>query len=218
MASDKTVWVEIFKYPITIFSILVSLIIGTYLLGIKWGSVSEISKDGIKFTQEAKGELTDLSSKLNGALAAIEELKKHIPSAQANSSQILSAVSEAEQTVSDQTAQLSKLQPNSNGSSSQTGYIFIGNYKGEWRAVKLAALDTGQPISLPPQQLQPGTSYEVLDNMVVRDSLPSNDGSHYKHHRSLGTIPRGTKVRLASAPVSIDRKFAIQYWAKVEIQ
>lgn len=217
MAETQGSWVELLKYPVAIFSVLIALIIGRHALGISFGAVSEISADGVKFSQEAKGELTDLASKLNGALAAIEELKKHPQFAQDGSTGIEAAVTEAAQTVSDQTAQFSRLPQDTNGGASPQGYIWIGNYRNGWSAVKLASLETGQAITAVPQRLQPGTVYQVLGNMVVRDGLPADDASYYQGRRSLGTVPRGTRVRLVGAPVGIDRGFAVQYWAQVEL-
>ena len=217
VSEKKEVFIELLKFPILVFSILAALTIGRYSLGLTFGPISEISKDGVKFSQEAKGELTDLASRLNGALAAIDELKKITPDAQTNLSKIQAAVVEAEQTVSEQSAQLSTLAVSANDGNSRQGYIFIGNYSGSWSSVKLASTQTGQPITIHPDQLLPGTSYKVLGNMVVRDGLPANDVSYYRGRKSLGTIPLGTEVRVLSRPTGIDREFAVQYWVKVEV-
>lgn len=201
---------NLLKYPLTVFSILLALIIATYTIGIKFGVVSEINSGGIKFVTDTKSEISELSSKLNAALTAIEQLKSQVPSAQTPTAQ--AAVVDAAQTVPDQSAQFSKI-----SNASRQGYIFIGNYDNGWSSVKLGALDNGQPIKISPEELKPGTTYQVLGNMVVRDGLPENDSQYYQARSSIGTVPRGSKIRLVNTPVGIDRKFATQYWAPVEI-
>ncbi|MCE0915664.1 hypothetical protein [Pseudomonas sp. NMI760_13] len=210
MNNERVNLTELLKYPLTVFSILLALIVATHTLGIKFGVVSELSVEGIKFTQETKSEVSDLASKLNAALTAIEELKARTPSAQTPIVQ--AAIAEAAQTVSDQSAQFSRISPGS-----RQGYIFIGNYDNAWSALKLGALETGQPIVIAPGNLKAGTTYQVLGNMVVRDGLPANDSQYYQGRASLGTVPRGSKVRLISTPVGIHREFATQYWAQIEI-
>jgi hypothetical protein len=217
MAEEKITAVELLKYPVTVFSILLALIIAKFTLGISFGAVAEVGPGGVKFAQDAKAEIADLAGKLNGAVVAIEELKKQSET-RAPSAQSQTAVFEATQTVSDQTAQLAKLSSDQPaGTSKQKGYIWIGDYKNGWNRVKLGAVDTGQPIAGSPEKLLPGTEYSVLGNMVVRDGLPSNDADYFGGRKSLGVIPRGTKVRLVKAPVLIDREYVVQYWAEVEL-
>lgn len=209
--------VELLKYPLTILSLLIALIVAKYTLGVSFGAVTEVSLEGVKFTQDAKGEIADLAGKLNGALAAIEELKKQAGSKETFSPRAQSEIFAATQTVSDQTAQLAKLSSvQAAGSPKQKGLIWIGDYKNGWSRVLLSAIDTGKQIVVPPDKLLSGTEYSVLGNMVVRDGLPSNDADYFRGRKSLGVIPRGTKVRLVRAPAAIDRGFAVQYWAEVE--
>ncbi|WP_432723978.1 hypothetical protein R0381_000682 [Jeongeupia wiesaeckerbachi] len=218
MALDRSAVIELLKYPVTIFSILLALIAGKYALGISFGPVAEISPSGVKFTQEAKGEITELASKLNGALVAIEELKKHSPAGDTQSAQAKSTVFQAAQTVSDQTAQLATLStPLVPDAPKQRGFIWIGDYQSQWNKPMLAPLGTGQPVSVPPEQLGAGTEYLTLGNMVVRDGLPSNDADYFRARKSLGVVPRGTKVRLIRPPTAINREYAVQYWAEIEL-
>jgi hypothetical protein len=218
MAEEKSSGVELLKYPVTVFSILLALIIAKYTLGISFGVVAEVGPGGVKFAQDAKAEIADIAGKLNGAIVAIEELKKQSGSKEVASSRVQTAIFAATQTVSDQTAQLAKLSSDQPvGSSKQKGFIWIGDYKNGWTNVKLGAVDTGQPITASPETLLSGTEYSILGNMVVRDGLPSNDSDYFRGRKSLGVIPRGTKVRLVRAPVPIDREFAVQYWAEVEL-
>ncbi len=215
MAEQQSM-VDLLKYPVTVFAILIAVIIAKFALGITFGSVTEITGEGIKFSQDAKGELTDLASKLNGALAAIDELKKQAPAAEANP-QARVAEFTASQTVPDQSAQIASIASPATSASARQGYIWIGNYKGGWNPTMLAALATGQPITAAPDTLVSGAEYKVLGNIVVRDGLPGNDAAYYQGHKSLGSIPRGTTIRLVTPPTGLDRQFAVQYWAKVEL-
>ena len=217
MADEQSKMVELLKYPALVFSILVALIIAKYALGITFGPVTEVSKDGVKFGQAEKGELAAIASRLNGAIAEIEELRRHLPAARSSSPQAQSTVFEAAQTVSDQTAQIASISSNPSNTSVQQGYIWIGNYKDRWTPAKLGIPGTGQAVTVAPSQLAPGTEYQVLGNMVVRDGLPNNDATYFEGRKSLGTIPRGTKIRLVEQPMAIDRQFATQYWVKVEL-
>ena len=217
MAEEQSKLVELLKYPLVVFSVLVALIIAKYTLEISFGAVSEISKDGIKFSQEQKGELANLASKLNGAIAEIEQLKKNAPVAQTSSAQAQATVFQAAQTVSDQTAQLANIAAKSPTSTFQQGWIWIGNYKDGWNPTTLSVPNTGQPVAVAPAQLTPGAEYQITGNMVVRDGLPENDAKYYEARKSLGTLPRGTRVRLVAAPTGVERQFAVQYWAKIEL-
>jgi hypothetical protein len=218
MAEESSSVAGLLRYPVTVFSILIALIIAKYALGLSFGAVATVGPGGVTFVQDAKAEIADLAGRLNGALAAIEELRKQTAPAGGSSAQAKTAIFAATQTVSDQTAQLAKLtsdQPS--GAVKQKGFIWIGDYKNGWNSVKLGNTATGQAVTDPPQKLLPGTEYSVLGNMVVRDGLPSNDADYFRSRKSLGVVPRGTRVRLVRAPVPIDREFAVQYWAEVEV-
>jgi hypothetical protein len=163
-------------------------------------------------------EITDLSSRLNGALAAIEELRKTLPAPEVRSAEARATVFEASQTVSDQTARLASLAKGpASEAGANSGYIWIGDFRQAWSRVKLGDADQGKAIATPPADLLPGTEFKVLGNMVVRDGLPSNDTQYFQGRKSLGTLPRGTKVRLVEKPVPIDRGGLVQVWAKVEL-
>jgi hypothetical protein len=97
------------------------------------------------------------------------------------------------------------------------GYIWIGNYNQTWTSPQLAQPETGKPMSVSPNQFKTGEEYIVLGNLVVRDGLPANDESYYRGRKSLGVIPQGTRIRLINGPVPIDRQFAVQYWAEVQV-
>lgn len=222
MSDDKkstTPWVELLKYPITIFSLLLALVVAKSMLGLQFGQITEIGPGGLKFAQQASAEIADLAGKLNGALAEIEAIKRASPEARVNSEQGRKEVFAASQTVSDQTAALANLAREQAPSAApvRRGYIWIGDFNnGNWGKTMLGAGPRDEPVKDPPQNLALSAGYTTLGNMVVRDGLPSNDADYFRARASLGVIPRGTSVRLVNAPVAIDRQYAVQYWAQIE--
>jgi hypothetical protein len=216
MAEESSKAVTLLKYPTTVFSVLIALIVARFALGIDFDRLTSVGPGGVTFSPAAKGEITELASGLRGALKAIEELKKQAAPNVTTSPQAQTAIFEATQTVSDQTAQVAKLTSDQGEGGKPKGFIWIGNYKGGWSRAQLKNPTTGQPITEAPERLRPGTEYELLGNMVVRDGLPSNDADYFRSRKSLGVLPRGTKVRLVTPPTRIDREFAVQYWAEVE--
>lgn len=221
MADEKSTLIDLAKYPIAVLSIFLALVGAKYILGIPFDSVSEITKDGIKFTQDAKGEIAALSSRLNAATKSIEEIKKQIP-AQSLSPEARSAVFEASQTVPDQTAQIATVGGNTEGGKAGiSGYIWIGDYNkasSSWQRVKLVSPTTNAPLSNAPSSVTRGTLFTVSGNMVLRDGLPRNDAEYFQGRKSLGVLPTGTRIMISSDPVGIDREFAVQYWARVTVQ
>jgi hypothetical protein len=219
MAEEKLSLVELAKYPIAVLSIFLALVGAKYVLDIPFGSVSEITKDGVKFTQDAKGEIASLSAQLNGAMKAIEEIKSQLPT-NSLSTEAKSEIFEASQTVPDQTAQLTTVKRGVTGGE-LTGYIWIGDYNktaSSWQRIKLVSPTTNAPLASAPATVAPGTVFAVSGNMVLRDGLPQNDGAYFQGRKSLGVLPTGTRVKVLSAPVGIDREFAVQYWLQVMAQ
>ncbi|GGC64330.1 hypothetical protein [Undibacterium terreum] len=219
MADDnKTALIELLKYPVTVFSILIALLIAHQFLGLNFGNVTELSASGIKFTQDAKGEITSLASQLNSATAAIQDLQKRLPAGDAPTPQAKAQIFEASQTVSNQTAQIAKLTNDAPGDTQKThGYMWIGDYKNGWSRIKLSAVDSNEPVSVSPDKLSAGNEFKVLGNMVVRDGLPSNDADYYTAKKSLGIVPVGSKIRFLGQPKGIDREFAVQYWVEIVV-
>lgn len=212
-------WVELLKYPITIFSVLLALAAAKSMLGIQFGQITEFGPGGVKFAREASAEIADLASGLNGALAEIEALKKASPNTQANTDQGRKEVHAATQTVSDQTAALANVAREQAPSALEVrkGYIWIGDFSnGTWGKTMLGSGPSDTPVKGPPQNLALSAAYTTLGNMVVRDGLPSNDAEYFRARASLGVIPRGASIRLVNAPVAIDRQYAVQYWAQIE--
>ncbi|WP_428380930.1 hypothetical protein [Nevskia ramosa] len=221
MAAEKAAWIEISKYPVAVMSIFLALVGAKFILGIPFGSVSEITKDGIKFTQDAKGELASLGAQLNAATKSIEEIKAQL-STKPLSSESKSAIFEASQTVSDQTAQIATVSSSGDSRDTKTsGYIWIGDYNkvsATWQRVKLVSATTNAALVSAPSSVSPGTVFTVSGNMVLRDGLPRNDSTYFQGQKSLGVLPVGTRIKILSAPVGIDREFAVQYWAQVVAQ
>lgn len=216
--NPQAAWVELFKYPVTILSLLLALVVAKSLLGIQFGQVTELGPGGIKFAQEARAEIADIASKLNGALAEIEALKKAAPAAQTASPQTQKEVFAATQTVSDQTAQLANVAREiaPNGPVTRKGYIWIGDYKNSWGRVMLGTGENDTPVKARPEDLPLSATYTALGNLVVRDGLPSNDAEYFRARSSLGVVPKGTSLKLVGTPVAIDREYAVQYWAQIE--
>jgi len=225
MADKPSLLVDLFKYPVLVFSIFLALVFSKHFLGIDFRLVTEMGPSGIRFakqTQGTIGALTELESKIKQVVFEIELLKK--PRDQEATAAIVSPAEKSKlfsvaQTVSDQTADLTKILTEGDAKAllGLRGYIWIGNYKDQWKLPKLASLDSGQLITIPPSQIELGTEYKVLGNMVLRDGLPQNDLKYFRAKRNLGVIPRGTRVRIVTIPTGIDRKFAIQYWVEVEV-
>jgi hypothetical protein len=220
MANEKPTWIEIAKNPVTVLSIFLALVGAKFILGIPFGSVSEITKDGMKFTRDAKGEIAALSSQLNAATQSIEEIKKQISStSKPLSFEAKSEIFKASQTVSDQTAQIATVGTNNeSGKAELIGFIWIGDYNKVWQRIQLVSPVTNAPLKEAPTRIAPSAVFTVSGNMVLRDGLPKNDDEYFRGRKSIGVIPTGTRIKILSIPVGIDREFAVQYWAKVEIQ
>ena len=215
--TSNAAWIDLARWPVAVLSVLLALIAGKHLLGIGFGNIAEISAEGVKFEKAAGKEIAELSSKLNGALEAIEQLKSAQPSRVENAAS-RAAVVEASQTVSDQAAKLADVSGADKRNAIVRGYIWIGDFNGnDWQRIKLGWGDTGRPVDKPPAALQPGTEFRLLANMVVRDGQPPNDANYFNARRNLGVAPTGSRVRLVRAPVLVDREFAKQYWAEVDV-
>jgi hypothetical protein len=214
---EQRTWIELLKYPIIILTVLLAAIAARYTLGIEFGRVTEISKEGIKFEQAAGVEIVDLASKVSSLTITVDELRKNSPANQTLSPQAETDIFEAAQTVSDPTAKLASGLTNAAFEKSR-GFIWIGDYKDGWSKTTIASPGSAQPVSIPPDKLLPGTEYQMRCNVVVRAALPPNDAKYYRspESRGIGVIPTGAKIRLVKQPQGIDRKYAVQYWAEVE--
>lgn len=215
MSLDKPTIVELAKYPIIVLSIFLALVGAKYLLGIPLESLTEITAQGVKFNANAKGEISNLSAQLNGALQSIEELKTALKAPL--SAEAESAIFEASQTVTAQMAELTNVNNLSRGSES-SGFIWIGDYNttnSTWGRVKLLSVLTNRVIELKPNEIVSGMDFILSGNMVLREGLPKDDDRYYKDQRSLGVLPSGSRVKVVSTPVGIQRNSVNQYWMEV---
>ena len=209
-------FIELAKYPVTVFSILIAVIVAKFVLGISFGQISEVSANGVKFVEASSQQIAELDSRLKGVEVAVMEIRNSVPRS-ANQRAGDARIAEATQTVSEQSARLAKLGATIAATPTKLkGFIWVGDYNTKWERVRLGEVDTSQPITSPPDKLQAGSDYVVLGNIFVRDALPSNDKNYFHARTNLGIIATGTKVRLLSPPKGIDRGFAIQYWAQIE--
>lgn len=221
MNQNGSTAVELLKYPLLVFSILFALIVARRFLGLEFGAVTEVTTGGVKFAEKSRATfdaLTTLEVKVNQALVQLAELQKSSSVMRVESPTVKASTFEAAQAVSDQTARVEQIDatdPSQKGKIK--GYVWIGNFRDKWDRPKLARIDTGQPVTEPPKTLTPGTEYIALGNLVVRDGLPANDEAYFSGRRSVGVVPRGARVRLTSPPTAIDREYAIQCWAEVEV-
>jgi len=66
--------VDLLKYPLLVFSMLLALVAAKLFLGLEFGAVTEVSTGGVKFAEKSRATfdaLTDLEVKVNQALVAI---------------------------------------------------------------------------------------------------------------------------------------------------
>jgi hypothetical protein len=214
--------VELLKYPVLVLSILVALVALKFILGFEFGFVTEVSTQGIKFAEQSQATLEALAQlevRVSESEVRIGAVEENLQAPAAEVKRVESKVDMAAQRVSDATAKIAHLRTATPHikEAPLRGYIWIGNYDTAWDSPRLARLDNGQPIEMPPKQIQPETRYRVLDNLIVRDGLPPNDAEYYRARENLGVIPRGGIVSITKEPKGIDREFAVQYWAEVEL-
>ena len=223
MPEKHTPQVELLKYPVLVFSVVIALVILKHFLGLEFGVVTEVGTQGVKFAEQSQATLealADLEARVNESLVRLQAVESQLQTPAEETKRVESAAFLAAQSVSDATAAIARLQEAavSDRAEKLRGYIWIGNYGRKWEPTKLGHLDTGQPITLPPEQIAPGTTYKVLGNMVLREGLPANDKEYFRGQASLGVVPRGSTVSIGKKPVGIDREFAIQYWAEIEVR
>lgn len=223
MAGNNNPYIELLKYPIAVFAVLIALIIARFALNITFGPVTKVSTGGVEFTQASTAKLGDLEGKVNGLAMELEAMKNASSASTVKSTRhadrsLEARIFEATQTVSDQTAQLATLGARIFPSKArQTGFIWIGDYIDKWDPAKLGSTGTDEPVTSAPDELQTGIEYEVLDNMVIREHSPKGNQGYLVSPISSGILPRGSLVRLLQKPVRSDTVSAVQYWAKVEV-
>jgi hypothetical protein len=224
MDEKTSTWIDLVKYPVLVLTILICAIIAKYALKLEFGVVTELGTTGVKFAEKSRetgAALADLSGKISAISVELDQIKKQMQTQSPHLVMNDDAAFDAAQTVPDQIAKTAMALPipregNAKIESAPKGCIWIGNYKDGWKINKLADSKSGQPITIPPEAIQPGSVFMVMGNMVVREGMPENNPSYFKGKASIGVLSRGTLVRIISAPKAIDRQFTIQYWAEVE--
>ncbi len=218
MENKHAYFIEIFKYPILVFSIVLAVLILKVSLGLEFGVVTELSTSGLKFSEQsnqaALKAISELELKLGELSLKVEALEEggHPESAMVQNNFT------ATQEVSDSTAAIARLTAGTQDSKPTvlTGYMFIGNYTKDWDKTTIGRLDTGYGNTTPPAEMRQGMQYRVLGNMVIRDGLPPNTDEYYRARANIGVVPRNSLVTLLDNPEAVKRDSVVQYWAKVE--
>ena len=217
-----------FKYPIMMISIVLGLILIECSLDIDFSEITDritkIGPQGIELDHETRKHTSVAVSELERGLkeltARMEALEKKADTVQVLRSPKL--VSAEFDEVSDAVSQLSMSQSKSTKTVlvGRKGYIFIGIHNstdGKWKRAILHHQYSNKPVTSAPNQLPVGGGFLVGTNMVLRDGLPPNDNQYFRSIKNIGVIPRGTLVALLDQPEGIDRGFAVEYWAPVEV-
>ena len=205
-----------------VFSLLAAVVVARFALGIEFGNVTEISTQGLKFAeanQALSKTVTDLETRLNAMQQQIKALEKRNNVDLGYNEAVQQDVFYAEQTVSDVTANASRLAAQTTSQEEEVlqGYIWIGDWGGrEWSKVQLASMDSRQPITISPAQMVAGTQYISLGNLVVRAERPRNDEINFKGAETNGVIPRGSTLEIIT-PENFDPDKSQQFWAEVRL-
>ena len=221
--------VELFKYPIVVFSILVALLLAQKFLGVRFGAVASIGPDGVSFVAHAdtiNARVLQLTSQLADTRAALERIQ-HTSELGADSAKALGSAIEKQsfdslQTVSDAQAKLSRAIGSDDNRpllAGQDGWIWIGNYNPatkRWERPKIRPL-AGTPLPASPEEIDHDDEFLVSGNMVVRGGLPKNTLDYFLEQPSLGAIKRDTRVQALGKPEAVQRPYARQYWLKVHV-
>lgn len=222
MEGNKSGYVELLKYPVLVLSILLALIAMKFTLGLEFGMLTEFSTSGLKFSEKSNQAtleaITELEARIEDLSARLESVEAGDEAAPALSGTEKSKAFSKTQSVSDATANIARLTAAASDDAIPrlTGWMWIGDFNGKWSKTSLVNLGTGQPITITPSEMQAGTEYRVLGNMVVREGLPPNNAEYYRAQKSLGVVPRGSIVRILKQPVGVNREFAVQYWVQIE--
>ena len=219
---NLALYIELIKYPVLVFSLLAAVVVARFALGIEFGNVTEISTQGLKFAeanQALSKTVTDLETRLNAMQEQIKALEKSNNVDLSYNETVQQDVFYAEQTVSDVTANASRLAAQTTSQEEEVlqGYIWIGDWgEGKWSKVQLASMDSRQPITIPPEQMVAGTQYISLGNLVVRAEWPRNDEINFKGAETNGVIPRGSTLEIIT-PQDFDLDTSQQFWAEVRL-
>lgn len=231
-------WNGLIKYPAIAISAVIFMWLTEVLVGIDFSAITKIGTDGIEFEKQQEKNIEVVSlfddriSKIEGVLGLVKSDSSNTKLAMAiNESE---AAMENLATSSDAIAELSFKTTVDEGVkhtylSDKEGYIWIGN-KTNFKVG--ASRNSTAKVTAPKlnqlggakimgenyfEQLQEGSTYELGDNMVLRELQPTNDKDYFFNKGNLGVIPRGTKVMLLGKPIAINRGDVVQYWAKIKV-
>lgn len=213
-------WVDLFKFPLTIFVALVTLVIAGLILGIKPSSF-KYGELSVEFEKDLKKEI--LLTNLNLQEAFREETATE--AAIVDSTENLEEeppppdlIAERRQnTVSDNVAQFSIVETEQGPESifkHVTGYIYIGSFNKEINEY------TNLKIEIPHgdmRLIRPGEVFLVNDNLVIRQHSPVENVNYFKGEKKVGLASRGSEVRILSRPEARDFGDYKEFWVKVEL-
>lgn len=226
MEQQKNLWLQLLQYPILILSIILGMALISFLFQIDFSRLSKVGPEGIEFYEERErdisGAFSELETRTNDLAAKVAFLESRLAEADQDSLRRREIEHfEATQTTSIKTAQLSRL-PSANRElllTGQTGYIWIGDWgKGlkNWQRLTIVTPD-GEDVLLSPDEILPGMQFRIRGNMVLRDGRPDEGAQYYRSRKSLGTIPKGSKVLALESPLKYDRKITTQCWMQIEV-
>jgi len=220
--SEGGSYLELLRYPVIVASVLAGVIVANWFLALDLSRITEVGPSGIKLQEtreEASVAISELEARLDETAARVSAVEEQIEaSGGVARKKMVSEVSES----SDAVASLSRAINDREGTllEGREGYIWIGNYKAAthgWDRQNLLQVDSRLPVERPPSQLAKGSQFRLAINTVLRDGLPPNDEEYFRARKNLGVVPRGTLLTLLGEPVGIDREFAKQYWAEMEV-
>lgn len=204
-------WVELFKFPLTIFVAIISLVIAGLVLGIKPTSF-HYGEMEVEF-EHMKKEL--ILTNLNMQEAFID--LKASDTTEGSEPEPPPEVEMQQNTVSDRVAQFSMVETEEGPQSvfkHVTGYIFIGSFNKATESYENIKVEIpGDDL----RRLRPGTVTIVNDNLVIRENSPVKNVRYYKGEKKVGLANRGSEVRILERPQMRDLGDFQEYWMKVEL-
>lgn len=228
-AATKTGWfvalLELVKYPVLLLTVFILLA----TVGVPWENLTELGINGLKFESRTLATKIDQQQK---ALSALEEQFKVLaknnvvanPTNPPNTDPaVKDALVKAQEIASDDTvtANTAALYQDTDRSrrlllANTTGYIWIGDKRKDekWKRLMLKN-EQGNFVNC--DDVQVDQEYTVARNPVLRDARPDNTAGYFRSVGINGVVPSGSKVRVLSEPVGIDREFAVQYWVQVQV-
>ena len=214
-------YLELLRYPVIVASVLAGVIFAKWFLALDLSRITEVGPSGIKLQEtreEASVAISELEARLDETVARLSGVEEQIETSGVVRKKMVSEVSES----SDAVARLSRAITDGDGTllEGKKGYIWIGNYRADtegWERQNLLQVDSRLPIERPPPRLAKGSQYRLAINTILRDRIPPNNDEYFRARKNLGVVPRGTLLTLVGEPVGIEREFAEQFWAEIEV-